>query len=187
MILASASPRRRELLELITTGFRVEVRDTPEDLPQGTPPILAVRELAGRKAQAVAGEMPDHVVIGADTVVALEGQILGKPDSKSEAAAMLKALSGRQHYVYTGVGIWAGARHVIFVEETKVWFRPLTEEEITRYVESGEPMDKAGAYGIQGAAALFIPKIQGDYYNVMGLPVCRLAVHLRELGVPEAF
>ena len=186
LILASASPRRRELLELITADFRVEARDTPETLPEGLPPKQAVQELALRKARAVAGEFPNHIVLGADTVVALGGRILGKPAGPGDAAAMLRSLSGRRHTVYTGVAICRGGENEVFCEGTRVWFRALEEGEILRYVETGEPMDKAGAYGIQGAGALFIPKIQGDYYNVMGLPVCAVSLRLAAFITSQA-
>ena len=178
LILASASPRRRELLELITTEFTVITSDVDETLPPGTHPRKTVEELALRKAKAVARNHPEDTVIGADTVVVLEDAILGKPQDSRDARRMLKQLSGRQHLVYTGVAVLSPREVQVFSEETQVRFLPLTDRQIDMYIETGEPFDKAGAYGIQGRGALFITGIQGDYYNVMGLPICKLALAL---------
>ena len=184
-ILASGSPRRRQLLEQIgLRGFAVRPTDADETLPDGIDPGAAVELLSRRKgeaarAQAVEGDL----ILSADTVVALDGAVLGKPADESDAARMLTALSGRTHQVFTGLTVACGADVRTVSEETAVTFRPLTAEEIAAYVRTGEPMDKAGAYGIQGYGALLVEGIRGDYYNVMGLPVCRLGGLLRELGV----
>jgi septum formation protein len=175
LILASLSPRRRELLGLITPDFITVDPAVEESLPADTSPRDAVRLLALRKAAQVARDYPEDTVIGADTVVVLGDRLLGKPQDAVDAVAMLSALSGRGHRVYTGVAIVRGKEEIVFDEVTTVHFRELTAEEIAAYVASGEPLDKAGAYGIQGRAALFISGIVGDYYNVMGLPVCALA------------
>jgi septum formation protein len=178
LILASLSPRRRELLGLITPDFIAVDPAVEESLPADTSPRDAVRILALRKAAQVARAYPEDTVIGADTVVVLGDRLLGKPKDAPDAVAMLSALSGREHRVYTGVAIVRGTEETVFDEVTTVHFRELTEKEIAAYVATGEPLDKAGAYGIQGRAALFISGIVGDYYNVMGLPVCALAQKL---------
>ena len=173
IILASVSPRRRELMGLIAKDFKCVRPECNENLPAGISPRDAVCNLAQRKAASVAVNDED-IVIGADTVVAAGGKILGKPADKAEAADMLRILSGTEHEVYTGVAILGKNINEVFFCKTEVRFKKLTEEEIMSYVATGEPMDKAGAYGIQGSGALFISGISGDYYNVMGLPVCML-------------
>ena len=185
IILASQSPRRRELLERMgLTGFQVISPDVDENLGEELPPAELVSRLSRRKAQAVAAKAgQDALVIAADTVVALEGTILGKPADELAAFRMLSALSGARHQVYTGVTVLRGEEAYTEYEVTDVTFRELSEGEIEDYIRTGEPMDKAGAYGIQGYGALFIEGIQGDYYNVMGLPVCRLCRLLDRLGV----
>ncbi|OUN05450.1 septum formation inhibitor Maf [Flavonifractor sp. An92] len=185
IILASQSPRRRELLERMgLTGFQVISPDVDENLGEELPPAELVSRLSRRKAQAVAAKAgQDALVIAADTVVALEGTILGKPADELAAFRMLSALSGARHQVYTGVTVLRGEEAYTEYEVTDVTFRELSEGEIEDYIRTGEPMDKAGAYGIQGYGALFIEGIQGDYYNVMGLPVCRLGRLLDRLGV----
>ncbi len=172
MILASQSPRRRELLSLITADFRIIPAKGEENLPDGIAPDEAVLLLSRQKAEEIYAEYKNETIIAADTVVAIDGQILGKPSSELNAAEMLRLLSGRTHSVYTGVCVIseAGELHS-FVEETRVEFHKLSESLIQNYVASGEPMDKAGAYGIQGAGALLVKRIDGCYYNVMGLPV----------------
>ena len=185
IILASQSPRRRELLERMgLTGFRVVSPNVDENLGEELPPAELVSRLSRLKAGAVAAQAgADALVIAADTVVALEGTILGKPADERDAFRMLSALSGVRHQVYTGVTVLRGEESFTEYEVTGVAFRELSEEEIEDYIRTGEPMDKAGAYGIQGYGALFIEGIQGDYYNVMGLPVCRLGRLLDRLGV----
>lgn len=177
LILASGSPRRRELLGLFGIPFVVRAADIDETMDPTQSPAHEVAQVSRRKAMAVE-RGPEDVVVAADTIVVCQGKILGKPHSREEAVSMLRLLSGREHQVMTGCTVlWEGGQET-FTEVTALTFRPLSDEEIQRYVDSGEPMDKAGAYGIQGGAALFCPGIQGDYYNVMGLPVCHLSTVL---------
>ncbi len=187
VILASQSPRRRELMEKITPGFAVQVSAADESLPSGTPPEEAVRQLALRKARAVLAQQQAPagcVVIGADTVVAIDGQTLGKPHSREECLAMLERLSGREHVVYTGVALLQGERERLFREAARVEFWPLTPEEMRWYADTPEPYDKAGGYGIQGLGSVLVKGIAGDYFTVMGLPVSRLWRELRAFA-PE--
>ena len=184
IILASGSPRRRELMVLFT-GLETVVhpaRGEEKPHPELTPEEL-VRELSRAKAAEAAESFPDDIVLGADTVVVCAGEVLGKPKGENDAARMLHLLSGREHEVLTGVTLIARSSVRSVCEKTSVHFREMTDGEIAAYIATGEPMDKAGAYGIQGAAALFIERIEGDYYNVMGLPVCRVGGMLKELGV----
>lgn len=185
IILASNSPRRRELLERIgIREFHIVSPDVDESVEAGLSPADMVERLSRRKARAVAGRVPaGSLVIAADTVVALDGAVLGKPRSEADAFAMLSALSGREHHVYTGVTVVRGDRALTEHEETAVSFRPLAPGEIRGYIATGEPMDKAGAYGIQERGALLVQGIRGDYCNVMGLPVFRLGRMLGEFGV----
>ena len=184
IILASQSPRRRELLEHMGVEFRVVTPDIDEHMERELPPDELVRRISAEKARAVAAQAgPDAIVIAADTVVALDGAVLGKPADELEAFKMLSTLSGCRHQVYTGLTVLRGKEMHTVSEETAVTFRELSEKEITNYIRTGEPMDKAGAYGIQGYGALLVEGIHGDYYNVMGLPVCRLGGLLKELGV----
>ena len=180
LILASASPRRRELLSLFGIPFTVRVADIDEAMDPTKSPCDEVARVSCRKALAVE-RGPEDVVVAADTIVVCAGRVLGKPHSREEAVAMLQLLSGREHQVMTGCTVLCGDRRETFTEVTDLTFRSLSEAEIRRYVASGEPMDKAGAYGIQGGAALFCPGIRGDYYNVMGLPVCRLGTVLGQM------
>ena len=180
LILASASPRRRELLSLFGIPFTVRVADIDEAMDPTKSPCDEVARVSCRKALAVE-RGPEDVVVAADTIVVCAGRVLGKPHSREEAVAMLQLLSGREHQVMTGCTVLCGDRRETFTEVTDLTFRPLSEAEIRRYVASGEPMDTAGAYGIQGGAALFCPGIRGDYYNVMGLPVCRLGTVLGQM------
>ncbi len=184
LILASSSPRRKELLENLRLSFEVHSSNVDERFPPDLPPHEIVMELAKRKAQYVAEIFPDSYVIGSDTIVVLDGKILGKPQDPQEAAKMLRTLSGRTHHVYTGVAIFSPETHVTFFDKTEVVFWELTDEEIENYVKSGEPLDKAGAYGIQGLGSLLVKKINGDYFSVVGLPVSRTARELRKLGYP---
>ena len=186
VILASGSPRRRELLEMLQVRPLEIIPARGEELPHPelTPDAL-VRELSRCKAAEVAAEhaAPDDVVIGADTVVVLDGQVLGKPKDPADAKRMLSALSGRVHTVFTGVTVIRGGAVLSHAERTEVHFRPLTEAEIDAYIATGEPMDKAGAYGAQGFASLFVEKLEGDFFNVMGLPLCALGNLLKRLDV----
>ena len=188
IILASASPRRRELLEMLgVRNMTVMPAQGEEAACEGFSPADTVLALSRAKAEEVAQRCSQAgisgVIIAADTVVAAEHEILGKPRDEAQAAQMLRSLSGRTHKVYTGVTVIAGDRLLAAAEETAVTFRSMTEREIAAYIATGEPMDKAGAYGIQGIASLFVEKIDGDFFNVMGLPLCRLAQMLSEVGV----
>ena len=173
LILASASPRRKELLGLFRIPFVIRVADIDETMDPEKAPFDEVGRVSRAKALAVERQKGD-VVIAADTIVVCEGKVLGKPRDEAEAKAMLRLLSGRDHQVMTGCTVLTEKDCVTFTEVTDLHFRQLREKEIENYVASGEPMDKAGAYGIQGGAALFCQRMTGDYYNVMGLPVCRL-------------
>lgn len=183
IVLASASPRRRELLEQLGIEFEVCVSDVDENISETVPPRM-VEELSARKAEAVLRQIEgDVLVIGADTVVALEDKILGKPKNKEQAKEMLKSLQAREHHVYTGVTIYKRQNgkefRSVFSESTLVKFFPMTDAEIQWYVSSEEPMDKAGAYGIQGLGARYVERISGDYNNVVGLPIARLYQELK--------
>ena len=177
IILASQSPRRQELLKLITSDFEIKVSNVDETLPDKITPKEAVMYLSKIKAEPFADG--DDIVIGADTVVALDGKILGKPKNEENAKEMLKFLSGRTHSVFTGVTLANGKKTKTFAVETKVKFFELTNEEIDAYIKTKEPFDKAGAYGIQGYGSLLVEKINGDYFNVVGLPVSTLARELK--------
>ncbi len=183
LILASASPRRKELLSLFGIPFTIRAADIDETMDPQRPPFDEVARVSRLKALAAPHETGD-LVIAADTIVVCEGRVLGKPRSEAEAMDMLRLLSGRDHQVMTGCTVLRDGQAETFTEVTDLHFRPLEENEIARYVASGEPMDKAGAYGIQGGAALFCQRMSGDYYNVMGLPVCRLGQTLKQIA-PE--
>ena len=170
VVLASASPRRKQILEGAGYFVTVRVSEADETLPPDITPEKAVELLASVKAHAVERN-EDELIIAADTVVVLDGEILGKPRDEDEAFRMLSSLSGRRHTVYTGVCIIYNEKEEIFSDSTEVEFYPLSPDEITAYIKTGEPMDKAGAYGIQGKGCLFVKGIVGDYFNVMGLPV----------------
>ena len=176
LILASQSPRRKELLGFITNDFRVIPAKGEEVLPENITPENAVLLLSEQKADEIYAEHKNEVIIAADTVVSIDGKILGKPKDEDEAFLMLKTLSGRVHNVFTGVCvIFADGSKTTFAERTEVEFYALADEEILAYIATGEPMDKAGAYGIQEKGALNVKRINGDFYNVMGLPVGRLS------------
>lgn len=177
IILASQSPRRQELLKLITSDFEIKVSNVDETLPNKITPKEAVMYLSKIKAEPFADG--NDIVIGADTVVALDGKILGKPKNEENAKEMLRFLSGRTHSVFTGVTLASGKKTKTFAVETKVKFFELTNEEIDAYIKTKEPFDKAGAYGIQGYGSLLVEKINGDYFNVVGLPVSTLARELK--------
>ena len=183
LILASQSPRRRELLGLTGLDFIVRVADIDERMDPGKAPFDEVARVSRLKAEAVARK-PDDVVIAADTIVVCGDEVLGKPRSEEDAYRILSLLSGRHHEVMTGMTVLRGDEAITHTEMTRIHFRSLSDGEIRAYIASGEPMDKAGAYGIPGGAALFADQMEGDYYNVMGLPVCRLAMILRSLGLP---
>ena len=183
LILASASPRRKELLGLFKIPFTIRVADIDETMDNTKSPFDEVARVSRLKALAVERQEKD-IVIAADTIVVCEDRVLGKPKDAAEAVEMLSALSGRDHQVMTGCTVLRGETLQTFTEVTDLHFRELSRKEIENYVASGEPMDKAGAYGIQGGAALFCDGMNGDYYNVMGLPVCRLGQVLKEIA-PE--
>ncbi len=183
LILASASPRRKELLGLFHIPFTIRVADIDETMDNTKSPFDEVARVSRLKALAIDREK-DDIVIAADTIVVCEDRVLGKPRSGAEAVQMLQLLSGRDHQVMTGCTVLKGDRAETFTEVTDLHFRPLSQKEIENYVASGEPMDKAGAYGIQGGAALFCERMVGDYYNVVGLPVCHLSQVLKTI-TPE--
>jgi len=188
LVLASASPRRQALLSGLGLKFKVLPSAAPEEIDPGMEPGTLVEELARRKAAWVAAQLTEQeetLVIGADTVVVLDGKILGKPRDEKEAQAMLEALAGRWHEVFTGVAVIdpASGKVVCTRERTRVKFRPLCPEEIAAYVATGEPLDKAGGYGVQGKGALLVERIDGCYYNVVGLPLVKLKEALAEFGV----
>ena len=185
IILASGSPRRRQLLEQIgLKRFTVRSSDVDETADLSRPPSEIVEELSARKALAVAAEAgADSLILAADTIVTIEGAVLGKPADENDAFRMLCSLSGCRHQVYTGVTLLYRGERLTQHEVTDVTFRALSEAEIGAYIATGEPMDKAGAYGIQGLGALLVEGIRGDYFNVMGLPLCRLGRMLSRFGV----
>lgn len=184
LILASASPRRRELLTMLGLDFKVVPAVGEEASVSGKTPAEAVLALSLAKAEEVEKLCArEDTVIAADTVVFLDGEILGKPSDREDAFRMLSRLSGREHEVYTGVTVIRDGNTVSEYERTAVYFRGLTEREIDSYIATGEPMDKAGAYGAQGIGSLFVERIDGDFFNVMGLPLCRLSKILSGMGV----
>ena len=183
LILASRSPRRRELLDTIGLSYELLPAEGEESAPAGLEPEALVARLAMQKAAEVAAKRPDALVLGADTVVELDGRILGKPRDAADAADMLRALSGRMHRVHTGVALVGGGRTLTGTETSRVFFRRLTEAEIEAYVRSGEPLDKAGAYGIQQLGSLLVSRIEGDYFNIVGLPLCLLRELLLAFGI----
>ena len=183
VVLASASPRRKELL--LQAGIRAEILPShKEERSRAKTPAALVKALSAGKAEDIAAGQPDGtIVIGSDTVVVRDGEILGKPKNADDAVRMLKSLAGRTHHVYTGVTlILCGEKKRTFFEKTAVSVFPMTEEEIRSYVESGDPLDKAGAYGIQGRGRLLVKHIEGDFYTIMGLPLTRV---VRELMAPS--
>ena len=185
LILASQSPRRRELLGLFRIPFVIRAADIDEAMDPNQSAFDEVARVSRLKAMAVSRETGD-VVIAADTIVVCQGKVLGKPRDAEDAVSMLKLLSGRDHQVMTGMTVLRDDRILSHTEVTDIHFRKLTDAEIRAYVASGEPMDKAGSYGIQGGAALFCEKMSGDYYNVVGLPVCKLGMMLQTIA-PELF
>jgi nucleoside triphosphate pyrophosphatase len=186
LILASASPRRADILKQIGLQFIIRASDLDEDqFGQPLLPTEMVQSLALKKAQKVAESIHEGLIIGADTIVVIEGEILGKPSSPAEAIAMLSRLNGKEHSVFTGVALVEvpGKRSMVSFSETKVQFRSLGISEIATYVATGEPLDKAGSYGIQGKGAVLVEKINGCYFNVVGLPVAKLVTMLKDFGV----
>ena len=185
IVLASGSPRRQELLARIgITDFDIRVPEAEESYPAGLSPQQIVEYISREKADAASNLcMPDEIVITADTMVFLDDQRLGKPADEADALRMLTSLQGRHHTVCTGVTVRQGDRSLTESETTEVYFRPATEAELRAYIATGEPMDKAGSYGVQGKGALLVEKLNGDFFNVMGLPVLRLSRMLAQFGV----
>jgi septum formation protein len=184
IILASKSPRRKKLLKQIGLVFRTKSFDVEENLTQNLPPAKLAKKLALQKLEAAKSQIKNSVIITADTIVVLEGEILGKPKNKREAVAMLKKLSGAKHHVYTGFAVYNGVTDELIsdYEKTCVAFRELSEKEIKEYVASGSPLDKAGSYGIQDDyGAVFVRKISGCYYNVVGLPLAKVYLALQKV------
>jgi len=182
LILASSSPRRKELLENLHLTFEVFSCHVDESFDPALTPGEIVRELSSRKAKAVSEFHPSSFIIGADTVVVLEGVVLGKPKDRTEAYSMLQSLSGKTHSVYTGVAIIAPDTEIQFHVKTDVVFWELSDDEISAYIDTGEPFDKAGAYGIQGLGSVFVKEIYGDYFAVVGLPVSKTVREMRNAG-----
>jgi septum formation protein len=180
LILASRSPRRSELLTAAGISFELLAADIDETPHSDESPAAYVERLAIAKARAVLALRPDARVLGADTTVTIDGEILGKPENDDDARRMLRLLSGRVHDVHTGVALVSAARIRSGIDSTRVWFDAMTDEDISWYVATGEPMDRAGAYAIQGFASRFIPRIEGSYSNVVGLPVALVSSILRE-------
>ena len=187
VILASASPRRRELLALIGVAHEVRPADIDESYLEGETPHAHAERLARGKAATVAAAHPEAVTIGSDTIVVVDGRVLGKPRDVAHAHTMLRMLSGRSHEVMTGVAVTWRGRTVSGVETVGVTFRELDDADIEAYIATGEPMDKAGAYGIQGFGATIVTRVHGDYFAVMGLPLNRLVRQLEALGLRYAF
>lgn len=179
LILASGSPRRQELLHLITDDFVIKTSEVDESAITAPDAKGLVQALAAAKAAAVARAYPGALVMGCDTVVDLDGRVLGKPRDAADAAEMMRALSGRRHLVHTGVCLLQGDRHEVFAQTSEVEFSPLSESEIAAYVATSEPYDKAGGYAVQGGAARFVRSIHGCYFNIMGLPVSAIYQHLQ--------
>lgn len=182
LILASRSPRRAELLTSAGIAFEVLAADVDETPRPNEAPAAYVERLAREKALAVLALRPDARVLGADTTVTIDGEILGKPENEADAVRMLRLLAGRAHDVYTGVALASASAVHSAVDTTRVWFAPMTDEDISWYVATGEPVDRAGAYAIQGFAARFIPRIEGSYSNVVGLPVALVSSILKVKG-----
>ena len=185
IILASVSPRRKELLEKIGLKFEVDASDCEEGINPGLEPREIVRQLSIKKAKSVAARHKNAIIIAADTIGIIDDKILGKPHSENEASKMLREISGKSHLVITGFSILDTTTNKIItaVVNTRVYIKKLTGEEIDAYLKTGEPLEKAGAYAIQGMGAVIVEKIEGDYYNVMGLPLSALVKALKEFGI----
>lgn len=185
MILASTSPRRKELMALLPVDFKIRTKEIEEHIDALLTPQENVCALATQKAEAVALEYADQVVIGCDTVVAYDGQILGKPKDQEDAKRMIKLLSGNVHEVYTGVSLICHNQNIAysFYETSKVYMKAISDKECEWYVATGEPMDKAGSYAVQGHGGLFVERIEGDYFNIVGLPVHKLYNALKALNM----
>jgi septum formation protein len=187
IVLASGSPRRRQLLDMVGIAHDVAAADIDESLREGETPRAYAERVAREKGQVIVPRAPDAVIVSADTIVVVDGEVLGKPLDASDAGRMLRRLSGRDHLVYTAVCVRRGTHIESGVEEVSVTFRDLSDEDIARYVATGEPMDKAGAYGIQGFGATIVRRIEGDYFAVMGLALGLLVRLLARIGIRYAF
>ena len=183
IVLASQSPRRKEICASLGFSFEIVPAKNEAEIDMSLSPEKAVEKVALSKAEEVFLVRPDDTVIGSDTAVYLEGAFLGKPQNTQEAYNMLKSLSGKSHKVYTGVAIISKEKRVSFCESADVYFASMTDKEIYDYISTGEPMDKAGAYGIQGYGGRFVKRLEGDFYTVMGLPYHRLYEELKKFGV----
>ncbi len=182
LILASSSPRRREMFKLIGLDFTVMVSEADENIVEQDPKKF-VTALAKRKAEAVFKKRPDACVVGSDTVVLIDGRIIGKPKDRQDAFKILSTLNGRTHTVYTGLAVLAKNSEQLYCDETRVTFAKLSDEELWHYIGTGEPLDKAGAYGIQGPGAILVEKIEGCYFTVIGMPVPVLYRLLKNVGI----
>lgn len=187
VVLASQSPRRRDLLALIGIPYTARPADIDESILPGESAVVCVQRLAEAKAARLAAEDPEALVIGADTIVVIDDRILNKPADEADARRMLSMLRGRKHLVYTAVCVQWGSRRAGGIEPVAVQFRPLSDPEVDAYIATGEPMDKAGAYGIQGYGATIVERIEGDFFAVMGLPLVRLVRLLGEVGIEYQF
>lgn len=184
IVLASKSPRRKELLRLLDLDFQIITADIDETMDPSLPVTDEVARLSYDKAAAIKPQVSDDtIIISADTIVELDGKIMGKPKDKNDAFNMLKNLSGNTHNVLSGITVMQGEKNISKTVITEVHFRTLTDEEINAYIDTNEPMDKAGAYGIQGRGSKFVEKINGDYFNVVGLPICTLSLMLKEFDI----
>ena len=184
IVLASKSPRRKELLSLLDLDFEIITADIDETMDPTLPVAEEVARLSYEKAAAIRPQVSaDTIVISADTIVELDGKVMGKPKDEQDAFKMLKSLSGNTHNVLTGVTVLKGDLYLTKTVTTTVYFRDITDDEIKDYISTFEPMDKAGSYGIQGRGSKFVEKINGDYFNVVGLPVCTLSLMLKEFGI----
>jgi len=181
IILASSSPRRRELLTNAEVKFDICIKNTDETVPEGLTPAEGAEYTARKKAEAISGVDSDAIILGADTVVVIDGKVLGKPKDKEDACNMLRTLSGRVHEVITGVCLISDGCCETFHSVSKVKFYELSDAEINHYVASGEPMDKAGAYGIQGKGCVLVESIEGDFFNIVGLPVARVVREIKKI------
>lgn len=187
LVLASASPRRLELLRLLGLEPEVVPANIDESWLPGEEPAAHAGRLAAAKASVVAALRPGAAIVAADTIVVVDGEILGKPEDPQQACAMLRRLAGRDHDVYTAIAVAWNGRSASATERTRVWFRDLDDDAIGAYVATGEPMDKAGAYGIQGYGAVLVERIEGDYFTVMGLGLARLTRLLKSVGIAYRF
>lgn len=185
LVLASASPRRQELMEMLGFNFTIVPSKIDEEKYNDLDPVEMVKELARAKAEDVAALVEDTVVIGSDTIVVLDDKVLGKPSDQPEARDMLRRLQNRRHSVYTGIAVWDtfSGQVVVDYDKTDVFMSSITDDDILEYVKTGEPMDKAGAYGIQGVGGIFVEKINGSYFTVMGLPIHKLVKVLKEFDI----